>query len=311
MFLEKVYTGRNQWYYYVFSLLIIFLTWQLIGTLPLLLYTFHHSSLSPAEWLNEQSLQTALNAAMQTNSGLALSLLTFVFGLIALFWCVRYINEKKGLDIITGRTCIDWKRIFFGAGIWGILTLIATALQLLSIPSSELVFRFEAKDFFILVLISLALFPLQVSFEEFLFRGYLMQWMAYLFKYRGIAVLLTGISFGLMRFANPENQMGFWMVMPQYILMGLLLSYITVKDNGIELALGMHLSNNILAAISVTSDTSALQTHALFKILNPTASHWDTVIILLAGLTFIGICQLKFHFSGKVKLWEKISNYPG
>ena len=56
--------------------------------------------------------------------------------------------KQKGLDIITGRTCIDWKRIFFGAGIWGILTLIATALQLLSIPSSELVFRFEAKDFF-------------------------------------------------------------------------------------------------------------------------------------------------------------------
>ena len=37
MFLEKVYSGRNQWYFYIFSLLIIFTATQ-IGSLPLVGY---------------------------------------------------------------------------------------------------------------------------------------------------------------------------------------------------------------------------------------------------------------------------------
>lgn len=305
MFLEKVYTGRNQWYYYVFSLLIIFFAWQVIGFIPLLIYTWTHSTESMTTFLNEKVLQSELNAAMQTNPGLALALLAFVCGLVVLLFCVRYIHLKKCIDIITGRQHIDWKRIFFGAGIWAILSLLTFAFQFSFTDTSDVVFQFEAKDFFILVLISLTLLPLQSSFEEFLFRGYLMQWAAYLFRYKWIAVLLTGVLFGLMHSANPETQMGFWVVMPQYILMGLILSYITVKDDGMELALGMHMANNILAAITVTSGTSALQTHALFKILHPTASHWDTVIMLACGLVFIGACNQRFHFRGKVNLWTQ------
>ena len=37
------------------------------------------------------------------------------------------------------------------------------------------VFNFELKPFLILVAIAIILIPLQTSFEEYLFRGYLMQ----------------------------------------------------------------------------------------------------------------------------------------
>jgi hypothetical protein len=45
----------------------------------------------------------------------------------------------------------------------------------------------------------------------------------------------------------------------------LLLGIMTLMDEGLELALGFHFGNNLLAAILVTSDWSALQTDALFK----------------------------------------------
>lgn len=308
MFLEKVYLGRNQWYYYIFTLLITFFAWQFIGVIPLVVYTFIHTpDLVQTFTQDPTALQSALIGAMQTNTGLALTLVAFVFGLVALFAGVRYIQNKPCLAIVTGRPRIDWKRIGFGAGVWALLSIATFAYQLAFMDHSDLIFQFEPANFFILLLISLTLLPLQASFEEILFRGYLMQWAAFLFKCRWIPFLLTGILFGLMHAANPETGMGFWIVMPQYILMGLIMSYIAVKDDGLELALGLHIANNVLAAITVTSPTSALQTHALFQLQNPTASHWDTLVMLISGILFIVLCQLKYRFWGKIDLWGKIN----
>lgn len=300
MFLEKVYNGRNQWYLYIFSLLIIFTATQL-GSLPLMGYML---------WEDPDLLKTGnIAAATSTNAGLALTLLSFAVGFFAIFFCLKYIHGKKSTDIITARPGVDWGRIFFGAGIWGALSLITLAVPFLTGDTSGIVFQFDPLNFFLLVVISLTLFPFQTSFEELLFRGYLMQWSALLFKYRWVAVLLTGVLFGLLHGSNPEvEEFGMWIALPQYILMGLLLGYVAVKDDGTELSLGLHMSNNILAAITFTSDSSTLQTHALFKDLHPTASWIDTLAMLIAGIIFIWICNRKYHFIHKIDLWEKIKS---
>jgi len=65
------------------------------------------------------------------------------------------------------------------------------------------------------------------------------------------------------------------------------------------------MANNIIAAITITSDSSTLQTHALFKDLHPTASHFDTLTMLVAGVIFIWICNRKYHFWWKDLFMEK------
>jgi len=71
--------------------------------------------------------------------------------------------------------------------------------------------------------------------------------------------------FGLFHSANPEvAKMGFG-VMAFYIGTGLFLGVITLMDESLELALGFHLGNNLIAALLITSDFSALQTDAIFK----------------------------------------------
>lgn len=303
MFLEQAYTGKNQWYIYVLTLLIVFTATQ-IGNLPLVAYMMY---------LDPESLKTGnIAIATGTNTGLALTLFSFTVGFFALLLCVRYIHQKPYISIVTARRKIDWKRIFFGAGIWGALTLITFIVQYATTDSSEIQFQFEPMRFLGLLAVSLVLFPFQTSFEELLFRGYLMQWAALLFKYRWVAVLLTGLLFGAMHGANPEvGAYGMWVAMPQYILMGLILGYVAVKDNGMEISLGLHLANNILAALTFTSDASALQTSALFKDLNPTASHWDTLMLLVAGVLFIWICNRKYRFAKKIDLWKKIETPEG
>lgn len=297
MFLEQVHTGKNQWYLYIFSLLIIFTATQ-IGSLPLM-GLLHE---------NPDILKTGnISVATATNTGLALALLSFIAGFFALFYCVRFIHHKNTLSIVTSRPKVDWGRIFFAAGVWGLLALATLLVPLIATDSQDIIFQFDPVPFFILVAISLLLFPFQTSFEELLFRGYLMQWAARLFKYRWLAVLVTGVLFGLMHGANPEmEEFGVWIALPQYILMGLVLGYVAVKDDGTELALGLHMANNILAAITVTSDASTLQTHALFKDLHPTASWTDTLVMLVAGIIFIWICNRKYHFIHNINLLEKI-----
>ena len=298
MFLEKVYNGRNQWYFYLFSLLIIFTATQ-VGSLPLLAYL--------AKTDPHALLAGDISAGTSTNAGLALALLSFAVGFFALFFCVKYIHRKKYTDIVTGRRKVDWGRVFFAAGIWGGLSLVTLAITLLCSNPADIVFQFEPLNFGILVVISLLLFPFQTSFEELLFRGYLMQWSALLLRYRWAAILLTGILFGLLHGANPEvEEFGVWLALPQYILMGLILGYVAVKDDGTELALGLHMANNILAAITFTSDSSTLQTHALFKDLHPSASWVDILAMAVTGILFIWICNRKYRFMHKVDLREKI-----
>ena len=118
---------------------------------------------------------------------------------------------------------------------------------------------------------------------------------------------LQRLAFGLLHGTNPEvDRFGFWVAMPQYILMGLLLGLVAIWDDGLELALGLHLANNVISSLVVTHDASALQTHALFKDMAPTASHTDTVVMLVCGIIFLWICNRKYKFFSKINLWGKV-----
>ena len=82
-----------------------------------------------------------------------------------------------------------------------------------------------------------------------------MQASGLVFRYRWAALLVTSLAFGLMHGANPEiDTFGFWTAMPQYIIMGLIMGYIAIKDDGLELAFGMHFVNNLLSTLVVSAD---------------------------------------------------------
>jgi membrane protease YdiL (CAAX protease family) len=92
-----------------------------------------------------------------------------------------------------------------------------------------------------------------------------MQQIGIIARNRWFPLLMTSIVFGLFHSANPEvAEMGYG-VMIFYIGTGLLLGVMTLMDESIELALGFHLGNNIMAALLITSDFAALQTDAIFK----------------------------------------------
>lgn len=107
--------------------------------------------------------------------------------------------------------------------------------------------------------------------------------------------------------ANPEiDTFGFWTAMPQYIIIGLIMGYIAIKDDGLELAFGMHFVNNLLSTLVVSADGTVFQTASLFRDLSPTSSVADTVIMAAAGVVFVYLCNTKYRFLGRVNLWGRI-----
>ena len=209
------------------------------------------------------------------------------------------------MSLTTSRDKIDWGRLFFSFGLIVIITVVSFGVSYYADPS-QIELQFDPIKFGLLLLVSLILFPFQIGLEEYLFRGYYMQQIGIMVRNRWFPLILTSVLFGVAHSANPEvAEMGY-ITMIFYIGTGLLLGIMTLMDEGLELALGFHLGNNLLAALLITSDWSALQTDAIFRY---TAEEANTTAmeILVPVLVFYPIILLILAKKYKWSNWgEKL-----
>lgn len=260
-FFQQAFKGQNQWYWWLVSLIIIFLGWQFIGVLPITLVAL--SKVSDLGAFAEAAESNFANIGIDKNLYLFVIITMFIFGLIGLFIAVKYIHKRAFKSIITSRKSIDWKRVFYAFTIWALMVVVATFIGILIEPENY-TFNFNAVPFFTLVAISFLFLPFQTSFEELLFRGYYMQGLGILVKNRWFPLLVTSAVFGLLHGANPEVQKLGAITMVFYIGTGLFYGIVTLMDEGLELALGLHAANNIFAAFLVTTNWTVFQTDALY-----------------------------------------------
>ena len=252
MFIEQAYKGNNKW-------------WRVLVTTFLATGIFIANIIAffvmPQEAIDKSN---ELLKSFSNNAALLINLLPFAFLLGLLFLLVYALHNRSILSLTTSRSKIDLKRLFFSFGLIVILTLLSFGISYY-MDNSQIIWNFHPTKFAILLIISLLLFPFQIGLEEYLFRGYLMQQIGVFVRNRWTPLVITSVFFGLLHSANPEvAEMGYG-VMVFYIGTGFLLGIMTLMDEGMELSLGFHLGNNLMAAILITSDFSALQTDAIFK----------------------------------------------
>ena len=299
MFIEQAYKGNNIWWRVVITALLT--TGIFIGNF-IVYFTMTDKQMKAAYDMMKH---------IPNNLSLVINLLPFVFLLGMLFVLVYFLNERNILTLTTSRKKVDIKRILFSFSLIVFISVLGFAVCYYS-DSSNIIWNFHPTKFFILLAISLLLFPFQIGLEEYLFRGYLMQQIGIVVKNRWFPLLFTSTVFGLFHSANPEvAEMGFG-VMIFYIGTGLLLGIMTLMDDSLELALGFHLGNNLMASLLLTSDFSALQTDALFRYsgVENTAATLNEMIISI-GITYpiiLFILAKKYKWSNwKEKLTGKVS----
>lgn len=252
MFIEQAYKGNNAWW----RVLITTLFTAGIFVANFILYFF----------MSKEEMDKAYKSMsdIPNNWSLIINLSPFILLLIMLFFLIRNLHKRSILSLTTSRNKVDIKRIFFSFSLIIVFTILGFAISYF-MDNSGIVWNFNPLKFSILLLVSLLFFPFQIAFEEYLFRGYLMQQIGIITKNRWFPLIFTSVVFGLFHSANPEvAKMGFG-VMFFYIGTGLFLGILTLMDESLELALGFHFGNNLMAALLITSDFSAIHTDAVFR----------------------------------------------
>ena len=260
-YIQQVYKGNNQWYHWIFTLILVFFGWQIIGVFPLTGVAISYSS-DMNEFANAAQ-NNFMTLGIDKNLFLFLIIISFISGLLTLIFGVKYIHRRTFKSLVTSRNLIDWKRFWFAFFTWGIIAIILTIVGIFMSPENY-IWNFKPIPFFTLLAVSFLFLPFQTTFEELLFRGYLMQGIGTVVKNRWFPLIFTSVCFGLLHGANPEVEKLGAISMVFYIGTGFFYGIITLMDEGTELALGLHAINNIIAAFFVTTNWTVFQTDALY-----------------------------------------------
>ncbi|MDY7393646.1 CPBP family intramembrane glutamic endopeptidase [Aureibaculum sp. 2210JD6-5] len=295
-FIQQAYTGEPQFWKYLLP------TLGLFGLVILNSVVISVWELDTNEIMQQQILSKGANRVFFEN------LIMFVIFLGGLFIWVRFVHQQSIISLTTSRNKIDFRRIFFAFSLWAIITVGMVLYAYYAMPE-DFVWNFNFNKFIVLALLSIVLLPIQTSFEEYFFRGYLMQGLGVLVKNRWFPLLFTSVTFGLMHMANPEVDKLGLILMVYYIGTGLFLGIITLMDEGLELALGFHAANNLVTALLVTTDWTAFQTDSILRDVSEPSAGFDIIVpvfILFPILLFVfakkyGWQNWKEKLTGKIE----------
>ena len=297
MFIENVLKVKNEAWRYVIGFFIIFLITQL-GSIPFTVAIISKIGLDGGSNVDVKSMMTVLENSNQT---LFYALLPYVFGFFGIILVIKTLHNQSLLLLTTTRKKIDFNKIAISFIIAGFIIFFTVTISYLISPN-EYLFNFKSDTFLILLIITILFMPLQASFEEYLFRGYLMQGLGGVFGNRWMPLLITSLLFGLLHFWNPEvSELG-TIFLFQYVVTGLFLGLMTIMDDGMELSLGFHAGNNVLISLLITADWTVLQTDSVLKFVGDPKMSIATII---PAVILYPVILLYFSKKYKWENWEK------
>lgn len=301
MYIEQAFKSLHEWWRYLVGFIIIFLASQ-IGSIPLLIAVMVKVM---GDGGDIESIQdpNVMMTVLDSNLTLFLMLLSFAIGLLAIYFVVKYLHKQPFVQLTTSRKKVDWGRVFFGFGLITVTTLVVTGLDYYNNPD-DYVLQFDLIPFLILLVIVVVMIPLQTSFEEYLFRGYLMQGIGVMAKNKWVPLVVTSVIFGALHLANPEVDKIGNIIMIFYIGTGFLWGITTLMDEGMELALGLHAGNNLIAALLVTADWTVFKTNSVLKDISEPSTGIDVIApVFILYPIFILIMAYRYKWndwSGKL-----------
>ena len=298
MFFKVAEKGQNQIFIYAGTIVLMILA-VLFGNLPIGLALVAKGAADIGD------VSQLYNSGLDQNLLLVLIIIPFALGLFGILFGIKMLHKRKVNSVLTSRSRVDWSRILMAFGLWFSINGMFEIANYFMSPE-EYSFRPPGLSFLILLAVAFLFLPLQVAFEEVLFRGYLMQGIGALFGNRWMPLVLTSVAFGMMHIANPEvTEYGTGRMMTYYIGIGLILGIVTIMDDGLELAFGIHAATNIYSATMVSYEAGAIQTGALF---HSNAEIVDNSIysFLIFSVIFVFILSRIYKWNDWSKLWTPL-----
>lgn len=214
--------------------------------------------------------------------------ISYALSFLLFYLCIQVIHKRSLLSVITIKSRVNWGRIVKGAILWTVILGIFTVPSLILYPG-DYEFTFNPTSFILLLILSLMAFPIQSSFEEIFFRGYLMQGIGLLSKKPVIPLVITSVIFGLLHFFNGTSISSSGFIVFYTTILGLMLGIIVLGENGIETAMGVHIANNLYVALLFNSKDSGLGNLPSIFTSPPDNSVSGILVIVIAALIMITI----------------------
>ena len=295
-FLSQAARGRVGIAFYLLTAVLL-VAGNVLGSIPITVIVAvkaFNKQLTPEQLQNMGQSMSGLG--IDTNLLYALMLLPFTTTILGLWVGVKWAHQRPFGTLINQSGAVRWERFWYSFGLWFGITA-AMELVNYALHPADYSWVFQPVPFLITLAISLVLLPLQTSCEELIFRGWLMQGIGSLRVKRWIPLVITSFLFGSMHFANPEvTRYGLALMTVYYIGFGLLLGLITILDDGLDLALGLHFANNLYGAVMVSFTSSALQTNTLLRSPDPDMNIMLPIAIAGSVAAFL-VLQKRFGFA--------------
>ncbi|MDP3558682.1 MAG: CPBP family intramembrane metalloprotease [Bacteroidota bacterium] len=297
--LSGLVTGYNAFWMYSFTILLLmvgYLGFGSILTMPLVSralesgYTIQQLGADSSLLFNSEIVNLDRNFILLTQFGL------FVFAAIGFLIGLKYIHKKTITSILTGFQKFRFKRFWFGFSIWAALLVVVVLAQYI-FNTGSLTINFNVSGFLISLLLMLVFMPIQTGIEEVIFRGYLIQGLSQVFKNGIFPLVITSILFGLAHMSNPEVAAYGWPIMLTYfVAFALFMGSLTLLDEGLELAFGIHFANNLISSVLINEPNSVIKTYSVFeaKTSDPYA---EIVLWFCMALITFAIFWLKYRWT--------------
>jgi len=297
-FIDKAKDGNNSFSSYLLGIALI-ISVYLLGSYFLILDLQWNFGIESFDGVSQKEIVRILG----NNRFLAWLVVPFLFVALFLVIHTKFVHKRTVLSIFSGRENFDWKRVLFSFSL--LFSVLSLFLFIQYLSSDSLIFQFDLQKFIPLFFIAIFLLPIQTSCEELLFRSYILQGIKMRTKKNSVAVLISGLMFGVIHIGNPEIAKIGYHIIVYYMLVGVFLALISLFDNGIELALGYHAANNVFAALMITNNWQAFQTNAVFMDISDPGMGLDTIIGILFILPLVFfIFYKKYKWHSLKEMWQ-------
>jgi len=297
-FLKVARQGVHHWWAYVLGMTIILAFWTVgfwIINIPIH-FLVEREAVVNGDGFDPELLGLQVQKIIQSSAILSYILTTapFIFLCIGIFFVIKLLHRRKVLTLIGADASLDLNRFLAGFLVWFLLACLQTGIEY-GISPQNFTWNFQPFQWLSFLPIALILTPIQTSAEEFLFRSYLMQGLGLLIRQPVLLAIAASLPFALVHFSNPEMGRGALWIGLTYFTLALFLALITLKDDRLELALGVHAANNLFIVLLVNTQDSALQSPSIFLQTVPT----DPRITLVALLVMMGAFYWVFFGRGR------------
>ncbi|HIH64948.1 MAG TPA: CPBP family intramembrane metalloprotease [Methanothermobacter thermautotrophicus] len=208
----------------------------------------------------------------------------FSASMFFLYVGLKFIHRRDFISAVNSRGYLDWRRILRGAGAWFLIVGVLDLVSVLADPSGVR-FNFGA-GFWWLLILSILAFPVQASFEEIFFRGYLMQGIWYVIKRPVPLIVINSAIFSVLHWWNGATLIMSLSITVSTFIIGVVLALLTLADDGVEMAMGVHIANNLYVSVIHSSPDAGLGNLPSLMV-SPSDPYTSPLTLLLASALIV------------------------